>query len=73
MSEARRFDTRGYLVRLIFGRRPQVFQIPGIVQPKIWRFTNGIAIRDQSLTVALDQIEELANLRRQIGGEDDDR
>jgi hypothetical protein len=71
MSDEGRFDTRGFLVRLVFGRRPQVFQLPGIVQPKIWRFANGIAVRGPSLSEALHQANELANLKKNVGDTDD--
>jgi hypothetical protein len=71
MSDAGRFDTRGFLVRLVFGRRPQVFQLPGIVVPKVWRFANGIAVRGQSLSEALGQANELANLKKTMGDTDD--
>lgn len=65
-----RFDTRGYLVRLIFGRRPQVFEIPGVVEPKVWKFTNGVSVRDQSLSEALDQVDRLAVIRENLKGDD---
>jgi hypothetical protein len=71
VSEADRFDARGFLVRLVFGRRPQVFQLPGIVKPKVWRFATGIAVRGPSLSEALDQANELANLKKNAGDTDD--
>ena len=71
MSDEGRFDTRGFLVRLVFGRRPQVFQLPGIVHPKVWRFATGIAVRGPSLSEALDQANELANLKKNVGDTDD--
>ena len=70
MSDAGRFDTRGFLVRLIFGRRPQVFPVPGVVELKVWRFANGISVRGPSLSEALDRANELANLKKSIGDDD---
>jgi hypothetical protein len=72
MSDAAHFDTHGVLVRLIFGRpRPVVVFIRGAVEPKVWRFKNGIAVRDHSLTDALERVNQLANLKHRIGDEDD--
>lgn len=68
MRDGCRFDTRGYLVRLIFGHRPQVFELPGRVERKIWRFTNGIAVRDPSLSVALDLVNEISGLKQATEG-----
>lgn len=55
MTPARdRFDSRGYLVRLIFGHKPQVFPIPGVVDSRIWRIEHGVAVKDQSMVDALE-------------------
>lgn len=44
MSHVRdRFDSRGYLVRLIFGEKPQVFPIPGVVDSRIWRIEHTVS------------------------------
>lgn len=48
-----RFAHRGYLVRLIFGKRPQVFELPGRVDQRVWRISNGVAIKHPSMTDAL--------------------
>lgn len=48
-----RFDNRGYLVRLIFGRKPQVFLIPGVVDSRIWDIEHGVAVKNQSMVDAL--------------------
>jgi hypothetical protein len=60
-----RFDNRGYLVRVIFGCRPQVYEIPGRVIPRIWRFNRGAAIRDPSLTYALELAEEISRKKKE--------
>lgn len=63
MTPARdRFDSRGYLVRLIFGRKPQVFPIPGVVDARIWRFEYGGAVKDQSMVDALAMANKISHL-----------
>lgn len=53
MRNGDRFDHRGYLVRLIFGCRPQVFVLPGRIDSRVWRIENGVAVKNQSMTDAL--------------------
>lgn len=48
-----RFDQRGYLVRLIFGQRPRVFELPGRVDSRVWMIEHGVAVKNQSMTQAL--------------------
>lgn len=48
-----RFDHRGYLVRLIFGRKPKVFVLPGLVVSRVWRIQHGVVVKHQSMTEAL--------------------
>ena len=48
-----RFDQRGYLVRQIFGRKPEVFALPGRVDSRVWRIEHGVAVKDQSMVDAL--------------------
>lgn len=48
-----RFASRGYLVRLIFGRKPQVFCIPGPVSARVWRIERGVAVKGMSMSEAL--------------------
>lgn len=67
MQGGSRFDTRGYLVRVIFGCGYRVFEVPGLVTPRVWSFPHGLVVQDPSLSDALDKIEELCNLRKAIG------
>lgn len=59
-----RFDARGYLVRLVFGCEPRVFEIPGKVQPRVWRFANGVSIRDPSMTYALELAGQISRQKQ---------
>ena len=51
-----RFDARGFLVRLIYGMKPKVFAVPGIVDAKIWAFPHGMAVANQSLSAAMTTV-----------------
>jgi hypothetical protein len=42
-----------YLVRVIFGAKPEVFPLRMRVSHQEWNFENGIAVVDQSLKYAL--------------------
>jgi hypothetical protein len=57
MQDSARFDRCGWLVRIVSGKVRAPCRIPGVVEPRIWRFKNGVSVRNQSLTEAL----ELAN------------
>jgi hypothetical protein len=57
------FDQRGFMVRQIYGMRPQVYQIPGTVEPRHWFFPTGFCVRRQSLTEALKHLEILMTHR----------
>jgi hypothetical protein len=57
------FDQRGFLVRQCYGERPQVYQIPGEVEPCHWFFPYGLCVRRQSLSDALKHVQILLKHR----------
>jgi len=64
----RNFDQRGYLVRQIYGRQPQVFAMPGEIERRYWLFDSGLSVTGPSLTDALQTVEWLLRARRTANG-----
>lgn len=62
------FDHRGYLVRLIYGRQPQVFAMPGQIERRYWLFEHGCSVTGPSLSDALHTVEWLLKARRTANG-----
>jgi hypothetical protein len=58
------FDHRGYLVRLIYGAKPQVFEVPGKVVSRYWLFSYGFSVTAPSMTEALLTTERLLKRAR---------
>ena len=55
---------RSFLVRLLRGcRRPQVFRLIGVMQPRQWRFNGGVAVVGESLSDALESARALLGVR----------
>lgn len=50
-----------YMVRIIRGKpRPEIYRLRLIEQPRWWKFRNGIAVVNQSITEALELATYLA-------------
>jgi hypothetical protein len=59
-----RFDCRGYLVKMTFGREKRdVYPIPGVVETRTWVFGIGATCRAQSLIDAHETLNALARKR----------
>ncbi len=59
-----RFDNRGYLVRVVFGRRRrQVYSIPGPVTTRTFRFGYGVSVQAQSLSDAHELLDSILTTR----------
>lgn len=58
------FDQRGYLIRMIYGRKPQVFEVPGKVDSRYWLFDYGFSVTSQSMTEGLLTAESLMKAKR---------